>query len=174
MLQKRSSCVTKTGVTQKSASLKRSMFQSQSFFINTILTVSHQSFLSPDSMAIQQAGEQKHACVSLCAYWYGWSIKTWISQSSLKQCHWTQMRQMGEQTHCRHALATSFSAYAGVSSADWLAAVSGGTQFDALVVLLMLLCSFLGCDGPLGSSCFCAGLRQKPYVSSNNKHRRKP
>ena len=41
----------------------------------------------------------------------------------------------------------------------------------ALVVLLVLLCSSLGSDGPLGSSCFCAGLKQKPCVSSSSSKR---
>lgn len=42
------------------------------------------------------------------------------------------------------------------------------------VHLLMLFCSCLVSGGPPGSSCFCAGLRQKPYVSSGTIHQRTP
>ena len=52
--------------------------------------------------------------------------------------------------------------------------VGGATWLAALVVLLVLLCSSLGPDGPPGSSCYCAGPRQKPCVSSSAEHQRKP
>lgn len=39
---------------------------------------------------------------------------------------------------------------------------------------MLFLFLFLASDGPLGSSCFCAGLRQKPRVSKRHeKHHRK-
>lgn len=47
-------------------------------------------------------------------------------------------------------------------------------KFGALLELLMLLCSSLGSAGPLGSSCFCAGLKQKPNVSSTKERHQGP
>lgn len=88
----------------------------------------------------------------------------------LPQRAWTNPKwaqHVGKQAHLRRG--TSFSACTGVSSADWQCWLNSARR-----TCTCFFCSCLVSDGPLGSSCFCAGPRQKPCVSKRHeKHHRK-
>ncbi len=112
---------------------------------------------------------EKNACFSLHACFCGSSILFEKVSLNSKKRHadgetGTLQTCSGNQLFC---LYSSFLCWLACSS-QWC------NSTRALVVLLMLLCSSLGSDGPLGSSCFCARLRQKPCVSSSSKQQRKP
>lgn len=159
----------KTGVTQKSASLKKlfaiqhkgACFSiSQSLFIDAILTASHDA---------TGCGKQK-TCFSLRACFCGdrhlnqLVLFQTASLNSNRTCRWGNRHIADMHWEPAFPLVLEFP----------LLTVGGATRLAALVVLLVLLCSSLGPDGPPGSSCYCAGPRQKPCVSSSTEHQRKP
>lgn len=177
-----SSCVTKKQVWHRNVQASKALCAkacfdiSQSLFIDTILTVS-----SVNRCHGSLWNKKKIKCMFffLCMFLRLLQYSSLESLSPLWNCVIELKRQecqMGRQTHCRRrVLGTSFSACVGVSSADWHAAVSSAHLLFC-TCFFVVCCSCLGSDGPLGSSCFfCAGLRQKPHVSSSrSEHQRKP
>lgn len=157
----------KTNMTQLQSSFysttKGGMFQYQSV---PFIFLNHHYFPPPSESGLRT---KRNIFFSLCILLVLLPLD-WISQLFLKQCHWTQIRHaymetVAFQTRTWNQL---FRLYTGVSSADWIAAVSGATHIGALAqAFLFLVWSLVVLWVPL---VFSTRLWQKPHVSSGTKH----
>lgn len=148
-------------------------FSVNQFLFNTILTVSHQFFLSADTLVTQPAGNKIKYMFFLFVHVSGAAATDWnilvlfetVSLNSNKTCIWGNRHISDMYMEPAFPLVLEFPLLTGLQQSV--------VQLSS-VHLLMLFCSCLVSGDPLGSSCFCARLRQKPYVSSGTIHQRKP
>lgn len=103
--------------------------------------------------------EEMHVFLFVHVYALQWCVacSIWQQLSDLNQAVLFETVSMnanktgkgGKEAHCRQTRGTSYSAWAGVSSAEWLAVVSDETSLSTCCSA-RVFCSSLGPDGPQG------------------------